>query len=237
MHALILAGGKGERLRPLTDSLPKPMVPLDGRPLLWHQIRWLRSGGVTDATLLVGYMAEAIIDYFGDGANCGVSIQYHREERALGRGGALRAGLDMAPATVRGPVIAVNGDIITDANLGDLLADYDARSNAGGEHLATILTVPMASPYGIVDCGTTGLVDGFREKATLPYSINGGVYALAPGIRDLLPLVGDHEDSTFPMLARQGRMSAVRTEAFWRSVDSFRDLSEAETHLTGRRAA
>ena len=231
MYALILAGGKGERLRPLTDTVPKPMINLCGRPILWHQVRWLREAGVTDVVFLVGHLADAVRAYFGDGSEYGVRAHYSREDTPLGRGGALRRGLASVPSDDR-PVIATNGDVITDASLAELVADYHARRHRNLAHCATILTVPMTSPYGIVDTGADGIVDQFREKAVLPYAINGGVYVLQPGIRDLLPELGDHETTTFPALAAEGRMSAVSTEAFWRSVDSPKDLREAEEHLS-----
>ena len=236
MFALILAGGKGERLRPLTDALPKPMVELHGRPILWHQVRWLRAAGVTDVVFLVGHLAEAVIDYFGDGSGFGIRAHYSREATPLGRGGALRQGLELAPADGAGPVICVNGDIITDADLGALLADYRMRRAQNPGHLASILTLGMTSPYGIVEQDGAGLVTGFREKAALPYQINGGVYALNPAIKSRLPEKGDHEDSTFPALAEQGLMSAFYSGAFWRSVDSMKDLAEAAAHLAGRKS-
>ena len=231
MYALILAGGKGERLRPLTDTVPKPMINLCGRPILWHQVHWLREAGVTDVVFLVGHLADAVGDYFGDGSEYGVRAHYSREDTPLGRGGALRQGLASLPRD-DGPVIATNGDVITDASLAELIDDYHSRSRQNPSHCATILTVPMISPYGIVDTGADGIVDQFREKAVLPYAINGGVYVLHPGIRDLLPKLGDHEITTFPALAAEGRMSAVSTQAFWRSVDSPKDLREAEEHLS-----
>lgn len=230
MYALILAGGKGERLRPLTDTVPKPMIALCGRPILWHQVRWLRDAGVTDVVFLVGHLADAVEEYFGDGSDYGIRAHYSREDAPLGRGGALRQGLAALPRD-DGPVIATNGDVVTDASLADLIADYHHRRRLNPAHCATILTVPMTSPYGIVDTGSDGLVDQFREKAVLPYAINGGVYVLHPGIRELLPELGDHEITTFPALAAEGRMSAVPTDAFWRSVDSPKDLREAEEHL------
>ena len=236
MYALILAGGKGERLRPLTDTVPKPMIALCGRPILWHQVRWLREAGVTDVVFLVGHLADAVEDYFGDGSDYGIRAHYSREDAPLGRGGALRQGLASVPHDDR-PVIATNGDVITDAALADLLADYHARRRLNPAHCATILTAPMTSPYGIVDTGADGLVDQFREKAVLPYAINGGVYVFHPDIRELLPELGDHETTTFPNLAAQGRMSAVLTDAFWRSVDSPKDLREAEEHLRSPVAA
>ena len=86
MYALILAGGKGERLRPLTDTVPKPMVPVNGEPILVHQMRWLRSAGVTDFVFLVGYLGHLLEEYFGDGTEFGIRAHYSREQSPLGRG-------------------------------------------------------------------------------------------------------------------------------------------------------
>lgn len=235
MYALILAGGKGERLRPLTDAVPKPMVELNGRPILWHQVRWLREAGVTDVVFLVGYLGEMVADYFGDGSAYGIRAHYSRERTPLGRGGALKKGLAMLSSVVE-PVIATNGDVVTDAVLADLMADYHRRSAANPSHCASILTVPMTSPYGIVDTNQDGLVHQFREKVTLPHAINGGVYVFNPAIQDSMPEVGDHETTTFPELAAAGRMSAVLSERFWRSVDSLKDLREAAEHVAGELA-
>jgi NDP-sugar pyrophosphorylase family protein len=236
MYALILAGGKGERLRPITDALPKPMIPLHGRPILWHQVRWLRAWGVTDVLFLVGHLADAIMDYFGDGVGSGVRAHYCRETTPLGRGGALRQGLGFVPTVQPDPVIAINGDVITDADLGELLLDYHRRVDEDAGHLASVLTIPMISPYGILDIDNTGTITGFREKGPLPYRINGGVYVFNPAIREWLPEFGDHEDHTFPLLAEKGLMSAVHSDSFWRSVDSPKDLAEAEAHLAGQAA-
>ena len=112
MYALILAGGRGERLRPLTDTLPKPMVPLAGKPLLWHQVRWLMEAGVTDVVFLAGYRWEAIQEFFGDGTAFGFRAHYSIEDQPLGTGGAIRKGLSLVPQE-EDWVVATNGDIIT----------------------------------------------------------------------------------------------------------------------------
>ena len=117
MYALILAGGKGERLRPLTDEVPKPMVQVSGQPILWHQVRRLADAGVTDVVFLVGYLGEVVEEYFGDGKEFGIRAHYSREDSPLGRGGALKKGLAVL-GDVAGPVLATNGDVITDADAG-----------------------------------------------------------------------------------------------------------------------
>ena len=112
MYALILAGGKGERLRPLTDTLPKPMVPVGGKPILAHQVEWLQAIGVTDVVFLAGYRWEVIRDHFGDGRKFGIQAHYSIEDSPLGRGGAIRKGFPLVPETDRS-VMVLNGDVIT----------------------------------------------------------------------------------------------------------------------------
>ena len=233
MYALILAGGKGERLRPLTDTLPKPMVPVCGKPILEHQVEWLKAGGVTDVVFLAGYRWEAIKDHFGDGRDFGINAHYSLEESLLGRGGAIKAGLPQVPSS-EDTVAVLNGDIITDETLDRLSAYHQERKSANENHLATIMVVPMVSPYGLVDMDSSGTVTGFREKVEMEHWINAGIYLFDRAIAEELPELGDHETETFPRLAQAGQLAAMRSRNFWRSVDSFKDLSEAEAHVGSR---
>ena len=233
MYALILAGGMGERLRPLTDSLPKPMVPLCGKPILHHQVEWLKSAGVTDVVFLAGYRWESIQDYFGDGRELGLHVHYSVEDTPLGRGGAIRKGFPLVPETEQ-TVVALNGDVVTGQNLDLIIDRHREKKKANPSHLATIMVVPMVSPYGLVDVDDGDDVVGFREKVEMPHWINAGVYILDRRICPELPETGDHETETFPRLAREGKISAYKSRAFWRSVDSFKDLREAEEHMSHR---
>ena len=230
MYALILAGGQGERLRPLTDTLPKPMVPLCERPILWHQIQWLKSVGVTDVVFLVGYRWQVIQDYFGDGSAFGIRAHYSVEDSPLGRGGAIRRGFDQVPEDEE-TVLVLNGDIVTAESAASVLEHYQQKRKHDPAHLVTIMVVPMVSPYGLVDMNDDNDVNGFREKVELPYWINAGIYVFHRGIASQLPELGDHETETFPRLAQAGQISAFRTRSFWRSVDSFKDLREAEEYV------
>ncbi|MCH8893461.1 MAG: nucleotidyltransferase family protein [Chloroflexi bacterium] len=230
MYALILAGGKGERLRPLTDTLPKPMVQVRGKPILEHQVAWLKSGGVTDVVFLAGYRWEAIKDHFGDGKAFGVNAHYSVEDSPLGRGGAIKAGFPKVPGNEE-TVAVLNGDIITAETLDNLSAYHRERRSANPSHLATIMVVPMVSPYGLVDMDESGTVTGFREKVEMEHWINAGIYLFERSIAAELPDLGDHETETFPRLAKAGRLAAMRSRSFWRSVDSFKDLREAEEHV------
>jgi NDP-sugar pyrophosphorylase family protein len=231
MYALILAGGKGERLRPLTDSVPKPMVPVCDKPILLHQIEWLKQVGVTDVVFLVGYRWQTIQDYFKDGREFGVRAHYSIEDSPLGRGGAIRQGLTQVPEE-EDSVLVLNGDIVTDEIPSAVLDYYRQKKATDPSQMAAIMVVPMVSPYGLVDTNDQNDVVGFREKVELPYWINAGIYVFDRRIAPQLPELGDHETSTFPQLAQARKISAFKSRAFWRSVDSFKDLREAEEHLT-----
>ena len=235
MYALILAGGKGERLRPLTDTIPKPMAPVCGKPILERQIEWLKEGGVRGVVFLAGYRWEAIRDYFGDGSAFGVSVEYSVEDSPLGRGGAIKQGYPLAPAGDE-PLVVTNGDIITRQPLSEIVEFHRESLARRNGPAVTLMAVPMVSPYGIVDMNDAGGVVGFREKVELPHWINGGVYVFDRGVFSEFPDLGDHEVETFPGLARSGRIAAYRTRSFWTSIDSFKDLREAEEFI-GREGA
>ena len=225
MYALILAGGQGERLRPLTDTVPKPMVRVNGKPILWYQVTRFKQVGVTDIVFLCGYRPEAIRDFFGDGRAFGVRIRYSVEETPLGRGGALKQGLATVPLSEQA-VLASNGDILTTQEL-EPMVELHRRSGA----LATVMLTPYPSTYGVVECDTTGRITAFMEKGELPHWINAGIYVLDTTIRDELPALGDHETTTFPRLAEAGRLYAFKSRAFWKPVDTHKDLREAEEAL------
>jgi len=233
VYALILAGGKGERLRPLTDTLPKPMVQVCGKPILLHQIEWLKAAGVTDVVFLAGYLWETIQDYFGDGTDFGIRAHYSVEDSPLGRGGAIRNGFPLVPKEEE-TVVVLNGDVITNEAFSALAARHQEKKGADSSYLATIMVVPFVSPYGLVDLNSRDDVVGFREKVEMAHWINAGVYLFDRRIASELPELGDHETETFPRLAQEGRISALKSRAFWRSVDSFKDLREAEEHLSRR---
>ena len=230
MYALILAGGRGERLRPLTDTLPKPMVPVGGKPVLQRQTEWLTSAGVTDVVFLAGYSWQAVQAHFQDGSAHGFRAHYSIEDAPLGRGGAIRQGMAQLPATEEA-VIVTNGDVVTELPLARLLDRHRQALSAASDHMATLVVTPFRSPYGIVDLDESDGVSGFREKVELPFWINAGIYALQRSIEPLLPEIGDHETATFPALAEQGRLAALRYSGYWSSIDSFKDLREAEERL------
>ena len=223
--ALVLAGGRGERLRPLTDDRPKPMVPLNGTPILEHHLRWLRDNGIARAVLLTGYRHEVIEEYFSTPRIDGLDVETVVEARPLGRGGALRNGFEQA-AIADELVVATNGDVLTDQPLAPLIALHEETGA-----LATLMLTRAVSPFGVVEVDERGLVRGFVEKPRLDHWINAGAYILSAEALARFPAEGDHETSAFPELAEAGRLAAYRSERYWRSVESAKDLREAGEYL------
>ena len=225
MYALIIAGGEGERLRPLTSDRPKPMITVADKPILEYQIRWLVDEGVSDVILLCGYKAEVIQDHFGDGSRFGLRVHYSLEEEPLGRGGALKLGARLLPPDEE-LTLALNGDILTNQPLAPLLR-YHRRK--GGT--ATVMLTRLRSPYGITRGDRAGHIVAFEEKPLLPHWINAGLYVLAADFFRRLPERGDHETTTFPELAAEGKLFGYRSRSYWRTIDTFKDLTEAEAEV------
>ena len=218
--ALSIAGGRGERLRPLTDNRPKPMVEINGKPIIGYQVDWMRAQGVTDVVFLCGYKGEMIQQYFGDGSEHGITAHYSFEDSPLGRGGALKQGLSQVPADAKNVLVA-NGDVITNQPLAPI-AELHEKSSAMG----TMMLVPYPNQYGVVESDDQSVVTKFIEKGGLPFWVNAGVYLFDRQIESLLPDIGDHETTTFQDLAKQGKLSAYHSEMAWTSIESPKDLSD-----------
>jgi NDP-sugar pyrophosphorylase family protein len=225
VYALIIAGGEGERLRPLTSDRPKPMIEVAGKPILEYQIGWLVRQGVSDVILLCGYKAEVIQDHFGDGSRFGLRVHYSVEPEPLGRGGALKLGARLLPPDEE-LALGLNGDILTNQPLTPLLRHHRRKGAT-----ATVMLTRLRSPYGIARGDRVGHIVAFDEKPMLPHWINAGVYVLAPDFFLLLPERGDHERTTFPELAAEGKLFGYRSRAYWRSIDTFKDLTEAAAEV------
>ncbi len=205
MQALILAGGKGTRLRPLTVYTPKPIVPIANRPLLLYQIDLLRNAGITDITLSLSYQPDKIEQIMGNGSEIGVNLRYITEPSPMGTGGAYRFAADATKETT----IVLNGDILTSLKLTDLIEFHRLRKAE-----ATIALVPVDNParYGVAQVDDDGRVLVFVEKPTseqLPHlanTINAGVYILEPSILDLIAKDANRsfEHHVFPEILTKG---------------------------------
>lgn len=224
--AIILAGGKGERLRPLTNDRPKVMVEVAGKPIIAWQIEWLKSHGITKFILTLSYKHEVVEEYFGDGSKFGIEIDYSIEETPLGRGGAIKKAFQSPLIADSQEVVVCNGDIITRLDLSKMIESHEAQ-----QILVSLLLVPYLSRWGVVKIDDENHVIGFEEKPKLPYWINGGIYIFNKEVQALLPEVGDHEKETFPKIPKE-KFLGFKDEGFWRAVDVIKDKSEAEEFLT-----
>lgn len=223
-QAVILAGGQATRMRPYTENAPKAMVPVAGVPIIAYQLLWLAEYGVKSVVVSVGYMSEVITDYVDDGSRFGVDVTYAKEDEPLGRGGGLKFAAQSLQNTDR-QFFALNGDLITKFSLTHLAAQHQQR-----EASVTIALAPYRSNWGVADLDGD-LVRGFTQSPSLPYWINAGVYVFAPDVVKLLPDKGDHEDSTFPKLAADGRLVGYKVNTYWRGVDTVKDVKEVSLDI------
>jgi len=232
LKALILAGGQGLRLRPLTDDKPKPLVAVNGKPIAEWQLDWLiENVELEQATFLCGYKWTRLKEHFGSDYR-GVRIDYSVEEAPLGTGGAFRKAIAGAKIGDE-DVLMMNGDIITDLPLGGMVA---AHSSAKSHPTITLLLVPYRSRFGIVHIDKQNLVKRFEEKPEFQdVWINGGVYVADPKrLMAHLPEKGDIERETFPKLVVSGEIMAYPYRGFWSLIDSVKDIQEAEKELKAR---
>ncbi|MEM2856860.1 MAG: nucleotidyltransferase family protein [Candidatus Nitrosocaldaceae archaeon] len=220
MQAIILAGGFGKRLKPLTDEIPKPMIMINNKPIIHRQIEWLKSNGIDEIIIAAGYKHEHIINYL---TNHDLKVSYAIEDKPLDTGGGIKNAMSMIDDNY---FIAINGDILTDIRL-------DALFNSIDDSIASIALVTLPSPFGIVEVDSNCNVNGFVEKPKIKdYWINAGVYYLSNKIRDYLPDVGSIERDTFPLLVKKHMLKAVKyNDVYWRSIDSHKDIEEASKEL------
>jgi NDP-sugar pyrophosphorylase family protein len=219
LEAIILAGGKAERLGVAAGGRPKALVPIAGRPLAAYQVALLREAGVDRVIVSCAVGQEEILE--SELAGLRVEIVLASEPEPLGRGGGLRFAARAREE--EGDVFALNGDELLDIDLAALLARHRDAGTA-----ATIAVVPLRSVLGVVDLGPGDMVTGFREAPALPYWASCGVYVLGEEAIERLPERGDHERTTFPELAAEGRLAAFRHEGVWLTVNTPKDLRAAE---------
>jgi NDP-sugar pyrophosphorylase family protein len=219
VEAIILAGGKAERLGDAAEGRPKALVPIGGRPLAAYQIALLAQAGVDRVLVSCAGGQEQLFERELGGV--GVELLPVGEPEPLGRGGGLR--LAAGRRRESGPLYALNGDELFDVELGELLRTHVEKAPA-----ATITVAPLRSHLGVVDLGPDEVVAGFREAPLLPFWVNIGVYVLDDEAIERLPERGDHETTTFPELAAEGRLGAFRHEGLWLTVNTPKDLRLAQ---------
>ena len=204
MQALILAGGEGTRLRPLTSTIPKPVVPLVDRPFVSYMLEWLRAHGVDDVILSCGFMAAGVRDVLGDGSGLGIRLRYLEEPVPLGTGGALKFAEELLDERF----FMLNGDVLTDI---DLTAQLEAHERTGALVTLALIAVEDPSAYGLVRRNPDCSVKEFVEKPGLEQIdtnlINAGAYIIEREVLDSMPRAGTNvsiEREVFPRLVGRG---------------------------------
>ncbi|MFI8967077.1 sugar phosphate nucleotidyltransferase [Streptomyces sp. NPDC053493] len=219
-EAILLVGGKGTRLRPLTVNTPKPMVPAAGVPFLTHQLARARAAGVDHIVLATSYLAEVFEPYFGDGSALGLSIEYVTEEEPLGTGGAIRNVASRLHSGPEDPVLIFNGDILTGL---DIRALVDTHQTSGADVSLHLTRVDDPRAFGLVPTDGTGRVTAFLEKPQTPEEIvtdqiNAGAYVFRRSVIDTIPAGRpvSVERETFPdLLASGAHLQGMVDSTYW----------------------
>lgn len=234
MQAIILVGGRGTRLQPLTDTRPKPMLPILGVPFLEHQLRYLRGHGVDAVTFACGFLPSSIVSCFGEGEALGMRLSYVIEPEPLDTAGAIAfAARTMDPQRL----LVCNGDVLTDLDITELVAEHERRGA-----VATIALTPVEDPsrYGLVRTDAEHAVTAFVEKPPPEECdtnlINAGTYVLEPEVIELVPADRrcNIEREIFPALVGQ-RLYAIGFEGYWNDIGTFESYRRANADaLAGR---
>ncbi len=234
MKTVILAGGKGVRLRPLTYTIPKPLLPVGEKPILEEIIERLRAQGLCDLVVAVGYRAELIETYFRDGSQLGVNIEYVREAQPLGTGGPLGLVRSQCALTAGEPLLAMNGDILTDI---DMIAFIDAHRAAGNDLTIATRQFPLQHPYGVIQL-EGDRVAGIVEKPVVIDTVSAGIYAIEPPVLDLIPdgVFFDMPDLVNALLAAGRRVGGFPFDGAWLAIDGLDQLEDATRMLAERHA-
>lgn len=223
MKAVVLAGGKGKRLRPLTYVLPKPLIPVGGKPMLEHIVEQLAKHNIRDLIFAVGYKAELIKDYFKDGAKWDVKIEYFTEEKPLGTAGCL---LPLKHLLKNETFLLVAGDNITRLNFTEFVSFH--KQNRGVATVA-LTEFPVPCEFGIAELDKRGKVVSFREKPTFSYNAATCIMCLEPSIFKYIPKgFSNVPESVFPRLlkGRGQKLVGYPFTEFWADVGRLEEYLE-----------
>ena len=218
MKVLVLSGGIGKRLKPITDYVPKSLVPINNVPIIEWQIRYFKKFGINEFVICAGRKSDQIINYFEAKKNLKVKIDYSIEKTPLGTGGAIRKASGLIDGE---SFFVINGDIISNIDPSPL----KSKKNS-------IAVVPLRTAFGLVNV-VDDKVRKFEEKPRISgLWMNAGIYHLLSDTISHLPKVGNVEDTTFPVFAAKGTLAVVKyPKAFWHSIDSHKDIEECSNDM------
>ena len=222
MEAIILAGGKAERMGDATGGRPKALVDVAGKPLAAYQVARLAQAGV--GRVIISCALEQGEHFERDLAGIGPEIVVAEEPERFGRGGGIKFAAQLRRED--GDVFALNGDELVAVDFAALLVRHREAGGAG-----TVAVARPKSPFGVVELGSGDVVTGFSEGGHIPYWVSCGIYVLSAEAVDRFPDRGDHETTTFPELAGEGRLFAYRHEGLWLTVNTPKELRAAGEHV------
>ncbi len=222
MKAIILAGGRGKRLKPVTDYVPKPLIPLDNIPIIEWQIRYLKKFRVSTIIICTGYKTEQIENFLKIKNNFGIKIIFSKEKIPLGTAGAIKQA---SKHIKEKSFFVLNGDIITNIDIRKL----QKKQNC-------IAAIPLKTKFGIIEI-KDNKVSKFSEKKEISNLwMNAGLYHLTKKLVKDLPKKGDIEKTTFPNYAKKGKLNHIKFKsAFWHSIDSHKDIEECVSEIKSKK--
>ena len=212
MKAIILAGGRGKRLRPITDYVPKPLIPIKNISIIEWQIKYLKKFGISEIIICSGYKTKMIENYLNN-KKLGIKITFSVEDKPLGTGGAIKkAGKKIKDKSF----LVINGDIITNIDLKKLIK----KNNA-------IASIQLKTKFGILQTDGNKIIKFDEKKEIENLWMNAGIYHLNKETLKELPTVGDIEKTLFPDYAKKEKLTTIKfTNSKWYSIDSFKDMEE-----------
>jgi mannose-1-phosphate guanylyltransferase len=232
--AILLVGGFGTRLMPLTKNTPKPMLTVAGIPVTEHQLNMAKAAGITHIVLATSYLSELFTPYFGDGSKWGMKIEYAVEETPLGTGGAIRNAAKLIDSSES--IVILNGDVLSSHNLAEQIRQHEQHNADVTLHLTQ---VEDARAYGCVPTDSNGRVSAFLEKMENPVTnqINAGCYVFNPRVLESIPFdtVVSIERETFPLLVKNGAVVYGYVEnSYWVDIGTPHALMTASAEIVNR---
>ena len=222
MKAIILAGGRGKRLRPITDKIPKPLIPINNKPLIERTIKYLKKYGITEIIISSGYKSNLIEKFLKKKKNFGCNIIFSIEKTPLGTGGAVRKALRFVDDE---SFVVLNGDIVTNINLKKILKKPN-----------TIAANELKTKFGTMDILNNKILKFNEKKDVTNVWMNPGIYHLSKNIEKLIPRKGSLEGIVFPKMARKKTLETVKFKnVLWFSIDSHKDIEECTKEIKSKK--
>ena len=222
MKAIILAGGRGKRLRPITDKIPKPLIPINNKPLIERTIKYLKKYGITEIVISSGYKSNLIEKFLKKKKNFGCDIVFSIEKTPLGTGGAVRKALRFIDEE---SFVVLNGDIVTNIDLKKILKKPN-----------TIAANELKTKFGTMDIRNNKILKFNEKKDVSNVWMNPGIYHLSKNIEKIIPRKGSLEGIVFPKMAKNKTLETIKFKnALWFSIDSHKDIEECSKEIKSKK--